>query len=146
MLERLLRLFKLDNFLPIEDVASIHEMDKNEIASLRHNSTYGNDKRFKIVDGKLLVHINFKAMLQEDLQNLYYKALIISKNPSNLSKQLSITTGIKKTTLEKYFVRFNFKQIKKASFIMEHMKNYINNNSLFAIDDLVYDEDLGYAI
>ena len=147
MLSKILRFLRLKDFLPVADVAEIHEMDKNDIASLRYNSTYGNEKRFKIEDGRLLVHVNFKAMFQEDLQNLFYKALIISKTQSNLAKEIALKSGIKKTTLEKYFIRFNFKQIQKASLIMEYIKKYINNNSLFPIDELNYvDETVEFSV
>lgn len=122
------------NFIPIQDCANLNEEDINSIKALQYNKAYSNSKRFKTINEKLFVHKNYKAMMSEDLQTNFYKALIIAKNQTNLAKQISLLSGMKQTTLERYFIRFTFVQVKKAENVIGYIKQYINQNCLFGME------------
>jgi len=128
--------YKMKEFLPINDISNMYDIDKKNIIALYYNNSDSNKYRFKKEGNVLFVHKNFQAMFQEELQELYYKALYIAKTQTNLAREISKISKIKKTTLEKYFIRFNFKQTKKAIEIMGYIKKYIEGNSLFSIFDL----------
>jgi hypothetical protein len=134
------RFFMKPKYLPVEDVAVINEIDVNSVKSLYSKKTvFGNEERFKMIDGKLFVLENYKYPFADELNDLRQKALILAHNENNLCKQLSKLSGIKKTTLDKYFYRFTFKQIKRAKEIIALLTLYINQNSLIPIEDLTYD-------
>jgi hypothetical protein len=140
MKELLKRFFMKPKYLPVEDVAVINEIDVNSLKSLySKNTVFGNEERFKMIDGKLYVLENYKYPFADELNDLRQKALILAYNENNLCKQLSKLSGIKKTTLDKYFYRFTFKQIKQAKEIIALLTLYINQNSLIPIEDLTYD-------
>jgi len=65
--------------------------------------------------------------------------LILARNENNLCKELSKIGNIKKSTLDKYFYRFTFKQIKKAKEVMSLLEMYIKQNSLIPLEELKYD-------
>jgi hypothetical protein len=140
MKEFLKRFFMKPKYLPVEDVAVINEIDVNSLKSLySKNTVFGNEERFKMIDGKLYVLENYKYPFADEINDLRQKALILAYNENNLCKQLSKLSGIKKTTLDKYFYRFTFKQIKQAKKIIALLTLYINQNSLIPIEDLTYD-------
>ena len=72
--------------------------------------------------------------ISENLQELYYRAIIVAKTQNNLSKQLAKISGIKHTTIEKYLIRFNFKQKDKALKMTKYMQNYMSSNCLFGVE------------
>ena len=85
------------NYLPVEDVATINEIDVNSLKSLySKNTVFGNEERFKMIDGKLYVLENYKYPFADELNELRQKALILAYNENNLCKQLSKLSGIKK--------------------------------------------------
>jgi DNA uptake protein ComE-like DNA-binding protein len=128
------------NYLPVEDVAILNDIDINSLKSLySKTNVYGNDERFKKIDGKLYVLENYKYPFADELNDLRQKALILAKNENNLCKELAKLGSYKKSTLQKYFYRFTFKQIKTAKEVMELLKTYINQNSLIPLEDLNYD-------
>ncbi len=129
----------MDNFLPVETVAYLNDVDKYSIKYLAKKPVYGNDKRFKIIDGKVFVLENYKYPLKDELIELYQKALIIAHNEHNLCSELSKISDINKHSLLKYFQRFTFKQIKQAEMIIELLKKYIKQNSLIPLGELNYE-------
>ncbi len=137
MIFLLTRFFMKPIFLPVQIVADINEVDANNIKLIYHKNK--DDERFKIVDGKLHVMENYRYPFAEQLDELRQKALIVSHNENNLCVELSKMTGIKKTTLNKYFYRFTFKQIKQAKLLINALKTYIHQNSLFPVEELNYD-------
>jgi len=127
-------------YLPIEDVARINEIDINSLRSLfTRNNTFGNTERFKMIDNKLYVAVNYKYPYADRVDDLRQKALIIAKTENNLCKEISKMSGIKKTTLDKYFYRFTFKQIRQAKEIIKYLSLYIRRNSLIPEEELNYD-------
>ncbi len=127
-------------YLPVEDVATLNEIDVNSLKSLySKNNVFGNKERFKMIDGKLFVLENYKYPFADELNDLRNKALILAYNENNLCKELAKLSNIKKTTLDKYFYRFTFKQIKQAKEIIALLTLYINRNSLIPMEDLTYD-------
>jgi hypothetical protein len=140
MREFLKRFFMKPIYLPVEDVAVINDIDVNTLKSYySKKGIYGNDERFKKIDGKLYVIENYKYPFADIVDNLRQKALILAHTENNLNKQLSTLSGIKKTTLDKYFYRFTFKQIRQAKQMIALLTQYINQNSLIPIEDLTYD-------
>lgn len=127
-------------YLPVEDVATINEINVNSLKSLYSKKTvFGNDIRFKKINGKLYALSNYKYPLAQELDDLRQKALIVARTEYNLCKELSKMSNIKVSTLHKYFYRFTFKQVKQAKTIIELLKEYINKTSLIPIEDLRYE-------
>jgi len=127
-------------YLPIEDVAAINEIDVNSLRSLyTKNNVFGNEERFKMIDGKLHVLENYKYPYAQTVNELRQKALILAHTENNLSKEIAKISGIKKTTLDKYFYRFTFKQIKQAKEIIKYLTLYITQNSILPLEELNYD-------
>ncbi len=127
-----------DCFISLEACANLNEVEKKDIKFLINNNTYGNEKRFKEIDGKIYVHQNYRAIYKEELEKLFYKALIIARTQTNLAREISKISDLKQHTLERYFIRFTFKQIAKAEKIIHYIKNYVTQNSLFGLEELTY--------
>lgn len=126
-------------YLPIEVIAEYEDTSIENIKSLSRNNTFGNDIRFKKIDNKLYVLENHKAPLANELNELREKALIIAKTENNLCYELSLISNLKQNTIQQYFYRFTFKRIERAMMMINLLKNYINQNSLFPVEDLQYD-------
>lgn len=132
------------DYIPAHIVAEEEELKLSSLKSLRFKNTYGNDKRFVIHKGQLYVHKNYRSMLSEDVEELYYKALIIAKTEANLARELSKLCNKKPKTIQKYFGRFTFKQIQKAEIIIKALDQYLTNNSLIDNEDLEYSSNYSY--
>jgi hypothetical protein len=124
-------------FLPIETVALIHEVEPIDIKNIYYKNK--SDERFKVVDGNLFVVENYKYPLADELDNLRQKAMIIANNEARLCKELSKISDIEYVTLRQYFYRFTFKHIETAKKVIEALTLYINQNSLFPIEELNYE-------
>lgn len=132
----------INDYIPLGQYAELEELDEVKIKKcIYHKSTKFNYLRYKMKNKKLYVCNNFNAPLKDQLLELKNKALIISKNEQNLCKQLHLLSNkkIKESTIQKYFYRSRFKQIEKAIKVINLLKKYINENSLFPESDLNYD-------
>lgn len=133
ILKYILGLLKLE-FLPYELVASYHDIKKESLKTYIYKKYEGKNLRFKIIDGKLLVNIDYKYPLASKLDELRQTALIIAKNEHNLAKELAKITGKKQNTILRYFIRYTFKRVANASEMITALEKYIANNSLFGKD------------
>lgn len=121
-------------FLPLEVVADYHGIDKASLKSLFYKNYKGKNIKFKLLDnGELLVNLDYKYPLAQKLDELRQIALETAKNEHNLSCELSLITGKKIDTIQRYFFRFTFKQVEKAEEMIIALEKYINNNSLFGV-------------
>jgi hypothetical protein len=124
-------------YLPIDTVSILNEVEPIEIMNLYYKNK--EDERFKVIDGNVFVIENYKYPLADELNKLREKALIIASNENRLCKELSEMSGIDYDTLRKYFYRFTFKQMSKAKQVLNLLKLYVKNNSLFTEEELTYD-------
>lgn len=122
-------------FLPLEIVADYHGVSKASLKSLFYKKYNGKKIKFKIDDnGELLVNLDYKYPLANKLDELRQKALETAKNEHNLSIELSKITGKKVDTIQRYFIRYTFKQVEKAEEMISALKIYISKNSLFGLE------------
>lgn len=121
----------MNDYIPIEQMAELDEVKLSSLKTLRYKNTKGNDIRFKDIDGKIYIHQDYKAMYRREVEDLYYKAIIVAGNENKLATDLSKMLNKKKDTLQRYFIRFTFKQVEVASEIAAALKTYITQNSLF---------------
>lgn len=131
----------INEYIPLEQYAKLEEVDEQKIKNCMYQSSNFNYLRFKKKNNRIYVCNDFHAPLKNELHELKNKALIIAKNECNLCKELVKLSGnkIKKTAIEKYFYRARFKSIAKAMQIINLLKKYIKENSLFPESDLNYD-------
>jgi len=128
----------MDDFIPAEQIAELYEVNLNSLKTLPYKDIYGNDKRFKTINGKLYVHKNYQALLKDEVETKYFQALCIAKNDNRLSTELSQILGKKKDTIQRYLIRFTFKQIQIANEILEALTLFIQKNPLlFPLDELM---------
>jgi len=132
----LTRLF-MGEFLPVETVAELNEVEPINILNIYYKNK--SDERFKIIDNKLCVVSNYSYPFADELNEWREKALIIASNENNLCRELSCMCDINPKTLQKYFYRFTFKQIKTAKKIIKLLKQYTKQNSLFPVEELIYE-------
>lgn len=119
-------------FLPLEVVASYHDVKPSSIKSLFYKDYKGKDLKFKISNqGEFLVNLDYKYPLAAKLDRLRQTALITAKNEHNLARELSLITGKKEDTILRYFIRYTFKRIPQAKEIIRALETYIQKNSLF---------------
>ena len=119
-------------FLPIGYVANYHEVKESSIKSLFYKNYNGKSLKFKVAnDGKLLVNLDYKYPLANRVDELRQIALETAKTEYQLCKELSKITGKKIDTIQRYFIRFTFKQVDKADEIIKALETYISRNSLF---------------
>lgn len=132
---------KKGNFVSADALAVQEGISLNSLKLLTYKPTNYNYLRFKNIDGKLFIRTDFNAPFRDELDTLRQKALIIAHTENNLCKQLSLLSlgTIKKEALQKYFYRYRFKQIEKALNIIELLKKYINQNSIFEESELTYE-------
>lgn len=122
-------------FLPLEIVADYHGVSKSSLKSLFYKNYNGKNVKFKLSDdGKLLVNLDYKYPLANKLDELRQKALETAKNEHNLSLELSRITGKKAETIQRYFIRYTFKQVETAQEMIAALQTYIQRNSLFAFE------------
>lgn len=121
----------MSDYIPIEQMAELDEVKLSSLKTLRYKNTKGNDIRFKNIDGKIYIHQDYKAMYRREVEDLYYKAIIVAGNENKLATDLSKMLNKKKDTVQRYFIRFTFKQVEVASEIAAALKTYITQNSLF---------------
>lgn len=131
-----IRLF-MEDFLPVETVAELNEVEPINILNIYYKNK--NDERFKIIDNKLCVISNYAYPFANELNEWREKALIIASNENTLCRDLAQMSGINAKTLQKYFYRFTFKQVKTAKKIIALLKVYTKQNSLFPVEELSYD-------
>ena len=132
---------KEGHFISAEALSIQEGINLNTLKSLAYKPTEFNYLRFKERNGKLFVRTDFQAPLKEELDELRLKALIIAHNENNLCQELEkLSHGkLKKASLQKYFYRYNFKQMGKAISIIQLLKKYINQNSFFDESELNYE-------
>ena len=122
-------------FLPLEIVAEYHGISKASLKSLFYKNYNGKNIKFKIdYNGELFVNLDYKYPLANKLDELRQKALETAKNEHNLSIELSKITGKKVDTIQRYFIRYTFKQVEIAEEMISALKTYIAKNSLFGLE------------
>lgn len=124
-------------FLPIKTVADLNEIEPIHIMNIYYKNK--KDERFKLQDGKLLVIDNYRYPFAQEVESLRNKALIIARTETHLCKELEKISDFSFYQLNKYFYRFTFKQIKLAKQIIQLLKKYIKQNSLFPEEELSYE-------
>ena len=113
----------------------IHGISKASLKSLFYKNYNGKNIKFKIDDnGELFVNLDYKYPLANKLDELRQKALETAKNEHNLSIELSKITGKKVDTIQRYFIRYTFKQVEIAEEMISALKIYISKNSLFGLE------------
>ncbi len=65
------------------------------------------------------------------MQELYYKALVVAKTQSVLAKNIAKISKQKASSIERYFIRFTFIQVKKAEDMIKCIHQYMDENCLF---------------
>jgi hypothetical protein len=128
----------MNNYIPAKQYCELHECNLATLKTLRYKNISGNEIRFQVIGGELYVHENFKALYKEEVEDLFYKALIIAKNENALAKEIATILKKKKGTVLKYLTRFTFKHNDKAHEIVEALEQYIQKNSLFPQEMLEY--------
>lgn len=84
----------------------------------------------KKVDGKLYLSSKYKNKTDNELQRLYYKALIISSGTWGLSLLLSKMTPYTQNEIYQYFRYFKFSNDEKNKRIKKALKIIIKRNTL----------------
>ncbi len=84
------------NYIPLSVAASINEVSEETLRSLKKNGCFGNEERFKTIDGKLYILENYRYPYAQEVGDLISRALIVSKTEDNLCKQLSKISKIRR--------------------------------------------------
>ena len=114
-------------YLPVETVAILNEVSVNNIKNLLYNTAKGNDIRFKkSKNGKLLVVPDYKRPLHQIVSDVYNNALSFAPNQRGLAFQLSVISGIKRDTIERSLMRFNFVHVDTAITYIVMLNKYIS--------------------
>lgn len=129
------------DYLPIEQCANLNETSVESIRAIYHQKKIkGKSKRFKEINGKLLVHKNYQSIFFEDLSKTYYEALLIARTQNKLYTEIANLLNKKHDTIKKYFTRFTFKHIETAEQVLNALNTYIQNNSLVSPDQLEFSD------
>ena len=129
----LLTILGLLMFVTLEALAYQDDVKLSSLRTYSHKDIPANIYRFKTVNGKLLISTDYKAPLKSEVERLYHEALTISKTEVQLIRDLVKISDIKKDTLYHYFHRFTFAHVELAQNIINLLKKYIKNNSLFGV-------------
>ena len=87
--------------------------------------------RFKIIDGKIYVHIDYKNMGREEIdlaRDLYYQALEVAGTQCELSKLIEKFTGFPHNRVNIYLNDFRFAVEDLRKIYIEAFKKIVNSN------------------
>lgn len=118
-------------FLPVAMVADYYGIQEESLVTLYHKDYIGKDIKFKKENGRLFVNIDYKYPLAKRIEELRDIALITAKSEYRLVHELAKITNKKVDTIQRYFIRFTFKQIALAREIIRALEIYISRSSLF---------------
>lgn len=129
----------MNKFISLNAGASYFNTTKKDILNLSYlDKKSGRDDRFILKDGVLLMHYNYKCPHFDELCELYFKAVEVSKSEKEISRFISKRVGKSEHCIYHYFRNFKFKNPDFARIIIRLLQIYIKQNSLFA------DEILGH--
>ena len=125
-------------FVPVDILAYQNDIKVSSLKSLTYKETPGNHLRFRMKNGKLFIADNYTHIMQDEMQELYYKALestpttlTLAKELARLSKRDPNFRTQNKDSLYRYLHRFNFAHVSKAQEVRALLKKFIKQNNLF---------------
>lgn len=115
------------------DHASILQTCKKNLQNLSYlDRKHDRHDRFLILEHALFVKQNYLCPHFDEVADWYYKALECASNESELAGYVAKRTGKNKAAIYFYFRRFRFKNPDFAREVVEILKKFIKENSLFA--------------
>lgn len=125
----------MENYLTLCEAADYFEVS---IQSLKDQIRAQNMKasgRFICEDGEWFVSLEYARPLASEAEKLYYDALVTAKNDMVLSSALAqYCEGKVETNFSRIYQsihRFTFKHFEPTAELIQLLKKYVNENSLF---------------
>lgn len=78
------------SLIPVSAAAELNEISLESLKRIIYRKTYGNELRFKFVEGVLYVNENYKYPYAQEMEETLQKAIIVSKNENRLCLNISL--------------------------------------------------------